>query len=106
ETQQPAQRCKLFTLAVDGLAELLEGRIALLPGRMLELCHRVRVQLMELAIAPPLIMAAGIKIRGSPHPRPLSRQWERGGVQRIGESVARHCLLCDHVKANAGNMAG
>ena len=59
EGEQPAQRRQPVGLLVDGLRVLLEDVVAARAGGVLQAEHRLRVEQVDLALAAPLVLAAG-----------------------------------------------
>ena len=69
ELEQAAQRHQLARLVVDRGRVLLEDVVALRPRRVLQLVHRVGVEQVRLALAPPLVLATEFEACGGHAPR-------------------------------------
>ena len=95
EGEQPAQRGQPAGLVVDQRGVLLEDVVALGPGGVLQLEHRLRVEQVHLALAPPLVLAAELE----PAVGALL------GPRRVGGGVARGDLHGDLVEADAAEAA-
>ena len=80
---KPAQGGQLRRLVVDQLRVLLEDVVALGPGGVLELEHRLGVEEVDLALASPLVLATDLELAV----RPL------GGPLEMRQPVARRDLL-------------
>ena len=59
EGEEPPQRRQPVRLLVDGLGVLLEDVVAACAGGVLQAEHRLRVEQVDLALAAPLVLAAG-----------------------------------------------
>ena len=57
QTHQTSEGREMGRLLVDRLGVLLEHLVALRPGGMLELEHRLRIEEVDLAFATPLVLA-------------------------------------------------
>ena len=92
---KPAQRRQLGRLVVDELRVLLEDVVALGPGGVLQLEHRLGVEEVDLTLAPPLVLAPDLELAMGPLGRPIE----------VGETMARRDLLGEHVEAHAADAA-
>ena len=95
EGEQAAQRRQLAGLVVDQRRVLLEDVVALGPGGVLQLEHRLRVEQVDLALAPPLVLAAELE----PAVGTLL------GPARMGDGVAGGDLGGDLVEPDAAEAA-
>ena len=95
ELEQAAQGSQLPALVVDGLAELLIGRPTVGAGSVLELGDSIRVPLVNFAVPPPLVSAAGgqIQLRGN-------------GLRGKGEPMPLQLLGGDSSQADASHPGG
>ena len=89
--EQPAQGRQPVRLLVDGLRVLLEDVVAARAGRVLQAEHRLRVEQVDLALAAPLVLAAGDQraVVGA------------HAVGREGPAVVGEHLLGEHVEPDA-----
>ena len=69
QLEQAAQRRELLALVVDEPRVLLEDRVLPAPRRVLQLEHRLRVEQVVLAVAPPLVLAAPLEVVLADRPR-------------------------------------
>ena len=61
DAEQAAQRHQPPRLVVDQRGVLLEDLVPAAAGRVLQLEHRLRAEQVRLALAPPLVLAAGLQ---------------------------------------------
>ena len=96
EAEQPAQRHQPVRLLVDLAGVVLEDVVAALPGGVLQLEHRLRVEQVQLALAPPLVLAADLqRAVVGPHV-----------VGRVGAPVRAQHLLGQHVETDPAEPRG
>ena len=95
QPQQPAQRAELLGLVVDQSGVLLEDLVALRPRGVLELEDRLGVEEVELALAPPLVLAADLELAVGP----------LGRARLVGLPVAGGDLGREHRKSDAADPA-
>jgi hypothetical protein len=91
EFEQAPQRPQVAALIVDEAGVLLVNRVLAAPGRVLELEHGLGVEQVELAVAPPLVFAAGFEI--------VRQQVAR----REGAAMTLPHLARDHVDVGAAD---
>ncbi len=89
DPEQAAERGQLRRLVVDQGGVLLEDLVAAAPGRVLELEDGLRVEQVRLALAPPLILAAGLQL-------PVG---EAGAAMADGGAARR--LLRENIESDA-----
>ena len=78
DAQQPAQRHQPPRLVVDQAGVLLEDLVPAAAGRVLQLEDRLGAEQVRLALAPPLVLAAGVQ---PPVVHPGARAGWRGRVR-------------------------
>ena len=91
DAQQAAQRHEPGGLVVHQAGVLLEDLVPAAPGRVLQLEHGLRVEQVRLALAAPLVLAAGLQ-------PPVIRA---GAPRREGPGVPGRGLGGQHVEADA-----
>ena len=91
EGEEPPQGRQPVRLLVDGLGVLLEDVVAACAGGVLQAEHRLRVEQVDLALAAPLVLAAGDQraVVGA------------HAVRRVGAAVVGEHLLGEHVEPDA-----
>ena len=82
QLEQAAQRREVLALVVDQPGVLLEDRVLAAARRVLQLEHRVGVEQVVFAVAPPLVFAAPFEIV-------LSRPAATGTPSRAGAALPR-----------------
>ncbi len=95
QPEQAPQRGQVGRLVVDQLGVLPEDVVALGPGGVLELEHRLRIEEVDLALAPPLVLAPRLELAV----RPL------GGPVEMGQTVPGGHLRRQHVEPHAPDAA-
>ena len=91
QAEQPAQRRAVLVLLVDQPRVLLEDGVLAGAGRVLQLEHRLRIEEVVLAVAPPLVLAAAVELLRASRPR------------TEGALVAPAHLFGNHVDADAAD---
>ena len=94
EVEQPAQRPELAALVVDDVREVTVEGVLAAAGGVLELLHGLRVEEMQLAVAAPLVLAAGVEIVVV------------AAARREGADVPRLDFTGDDVEADAADARG
>ena len=82
-------------LVVDGLGVLLEDLVALGPGGVLQLEHRLGVEEVDLALTAPLVLAADLPLAVGP----------LGRAVQVGQAVAGGHLVGQHVEPDPADAA-
>ena len=95
KSNRPRSVASLLGLVVDQRGVLLEDVVALGTGGVLQLEHGLRVEQVDLALAPPLVLAAELE----PAVGPLLR------AARVGDRVTGGDLGGDLVEADATEAA-
>ena len=95
QPEQPPQRAQPGRLVVDRPGVLLEDVVAPGPGRVLQLVHRRRVEEVELALPPPLVLATHFQVAVG----------QLAGPGRPGPGVAGQHLGGDLVEADPADAA-
>ena len=95
EPEQAAQRASCCRLVVDERGVLLEDVVPPGAGGVLELEDRLGVEEVVLALAAPLVLAAGLEVAVGP----------LLGPARVGDGVAQADLLGELVEADAAEAA-
>ncbi len=95
EAQQAPQRGQVGGLVVDEPRVLLEDVVALGPRGVLQLEHRLGVEEMDLALAPPLVLASHFELTVRPF----------AGAVEVSQPVAGRHLLGQHVEPHPADAA-
>ena len=90
----PRRVIRFFGLLVDALGVGLEDVVAALTRGVLQPEHRLRVEQVRLAVAAPLVLAAGLQ--------DAVRLFD--AVRRVGESWRAATSAAMHVQADAAQL--